>query len=313
MNRGVGAYALVVASMCAACSRSSTTPTPVPQGPAQLTRLSVTGNASLTAIGDTSQLKATATFSDGMVKDVTTETRWTSGNPSVMTVSPTGLVSVLRLGATTISAFYPNQSATLSVTATPAGTFAMTGFVKEPGEGGVANLRVTDTASAMSTLTEFGGRFFLALHSGTSAHLKFEKDDYEPIELDAVPGVILDVRVQQMIRLIAGETVAPDRLAPFDLTYDVGAGQRCNSCRLVRIVVPTKGMLHLRLTWPAACPVTLGLWLGGRHIVPAAASSTEVETDVAATAGEMILYVDRVSPAATACHVPFVLTTSLTE
>jgi hypothetical protein len=67
------------------------------------------------------------------------------------------------------------------------------------------------------------------------------------------------------------------------------------------------------VTWPQQfAGITLGLWAGGRHSVPSA-SSTEVEADVAADAGEMIVYVDRVSPLATADHVPFVVATSLTD
>jgi hypothetical protein len=322
MKRGFCAYFLVVASILTACSKNVTTPTPVPPGPAQLTRLSVTGNSSLTAIGQTSQLTATATFSDGVVKDVSRDTNWVSNDPSVMVVSSTGLVTAVRFGTSIIYAHYQyaqyqTQSGNLSVTATLPGTFAMTGSVKEPGQGPVAQLRVIDTVSAMSTQTESSGRYYLALLSASPTHLRFEKDGYEPAELDATPGAAtVDVRVQQIIRLVAGETVTPPRLAPGDLTYLVGAGERCNSCRLIRVVVPVKGTLHLRLTWTEQCVVTLGLWVGGQHVVPSGTSSTEVDADVAAGAGEMIFYVDRYfqgSPPWPVCPVPFVLATSLTE
>ena len=313
MKRGFYAYFLVVASLCTACTKSVTTPTPAPPGPVQLTRLSVTGNSSLTAIGEISQLTAAATFSDGAVKDVSRDTSWVSADPSVVMVSSTGLLTVVRLGASVIYAHYQTQSGTLSVTATAPGTFVMTGSVQEPGQGGLANLRVIDTASAISTQTESGGRYSLASLPSRQAHLRFEKDGYEPVELDATSDAIADVRVQQMIRLVAGETVTPHHLAPNDLTYVVGAGQRCNPCRLVRVIVPVTGTVHLRLTWLNDCVVTLGLWAGGQHVVPSGTSSTEVDADVSAVAGEMIVYVDRVGPYATACHVPFVLATSLAE
>src|SRR5438876_1166519 len=87
MKGGFCAYFVVLACTWTACSRSVTTPTPATLGPVQLTRLSVTGNASLTAIGETSQLTAVATFSDGAVKDVSRDTRWGSTDPSVMMVS----------------------------------------------------------------------------------------------------------------------------------------------------------------------------------------------------------------------------------
>ena len=109
------------------------------------------------------------------------------------------------------------------------------------------------------------------------------------------------------------ETVTAPRLAPGDLTYVIGPGQRCNSCRLIRIAVPVQGTLHLRVTWPERfAGITLGLWVGGQHVVPSS-GSTEVDADVAAGAGETIVYVDRVSPLATSDHVPFVVATSLTD
>jgi hypothetical protein len=239
------------------------------------TSLSVIGKSSLTAIGETSQLAAVTTFSDGAVKDVSRDASWVSSLPSVMLVSSTGLLTVARLGTSVIYAHYQTQSGTLSVTATPPGTFAMTGYVKEPGEGGVANGRVIDTASGMSTQTESDGRFFFALLSAGPAHLRFEKDGYEPVEFDSTPATGAEVRVQQVIRLVAGETVTAPRLAPADLTYVVGAGQRCNSCRLIRIVVPVPGSLHLHVTWPEQfARIALGFWVGGRHVVP---SSTNTE------------------------------------
>ncbi len=300
--------------MCIACSQSVTTPTQVPTpGPAQLTRLNVTGNSAMTAIAETSQLTVAATFSDGGVKDVTRDTTWTSTNPSVMVVSSTGLVTVVRFGASMILGRYQTQTVSLSVTATPPGTFIVSGVVSEPGQGPVADLRVIDTASFQSTQTNQDGRYSLALLPSSQVHLRFEKDGYEPAELDATPSASGFGRIQQIVRFVAGETVTPHRLAPNDLTYLVGAGERCNSCRLIRVVVPVKGTLHLHVTWPESCLVTLGLWVGGRHIVPPDTRSTEVDADVASGVGEVIFYIDRVSPLVTACHVPFVLATSLME
>jgi hypothetical protein len=200
------------------------------------------------------------------------------------------------------------------VTAPPSVSFALSGAVLEPGQGPVADVRVTDTASTTSTLTDSRGDFSLTLPSaGSLIHIRFEKDGYEPVEL-VVTSANMQPRIQKIIRLVAGETVTPPRLAPNDLTYIVGPGEHCSSCRLIRIVVPTTGTLHLRLTWspPTAANVTLGLWVGGRHVVPTDGSD-EADADVPAEAGELIVYVDRVSPSATTDHVPFVLTTSLTE
>jgi hypothetical protein len=313
MKRGFWAYFLVVISIGSACGKNVTAATPVSSNPPQLLRLTVAGNTSLTTIGQTSQLTVAATFSDGAVKDVSGDTSWVSSDASVMTVSPTGVVTVVRLGTTVISARYQNQAGTLSVTATPPGTFVIEGRVAEPGEGGVADLRVTDSGSSLSTQTGQDGRYYLAPLSRSQAHLRFEKDGYEPAELDAVAGLSANGSVQQIIRLVAGETVTARRLAPSDLTYVVGAGVRCNSCRLVRVVMRASGTLHVRLTWPDDCAVTLGMWIGAQHIVGLGSGSAGVDADVAAGAGEMIFYVDRVSPSTTVCHVPFVVATSLKQ
>lgn len=203
----------------------------------------------------------------------------------------------------------PNRS----VPATAPATFIIAGSVEEPGQGGVGEVRVLDTASSISTHTGQGGRFELVGLPNRKARLRLEKDGYEPAELGAASGTIADGRIQQMIRLIAGETVMPHRLAPNDLTYQVAPTERCHSCRLVRIVVPTDGTLHLDLTWTRDCPDTLALWIDGQHIVPSA-GRTEVTADVRTTAGETIVYVDRVvSPVGPVCHTPFVLATSLSE
>jgi hypothetical protein len=67
-------------------------------------------------IGGTTALKATATFSDGSVKDVTTAFQWQSSDPRTITVAPSGVLSGLASGTAVISGSY--QGYTASVTAT---------------------------------------------------------------------------------------------------------------------------------------------------------------------------------------------------
>ncbi len=54
--------------------------------------------------GTTQQLSATETYSDGSTRDVTQTASWTSSNPSVGTVSPSGLLSGTASGSTTLTA-----------------------------------------------------------------------------------------------------------------------------------------------------------------------------------------------------------------
>src|SRR5688500_6258268 len=125
MNRLLAALTLlVVLPGCGGSDRSSPVAPTVPSAPLAVTRVRIGGNTGLTTVGETSQVTATATFSDGSEKDVTAEAVWGSTESSVVTVV-SGLLTVRRLGATTISARYLNMSATVSVRPTPPGTFVV--------------------------------------------------------------------------------------------------------------------------------------------------------------------------------------------
>jgi hypothetical protein len=90
---------------------AATTPQPVPV-------LSVTGQASLTGVGQTSQLTATLTNPDGTTSNVTTVAKWSSSNPAVAQVSSSGLVTAFSAGVTVISASVTNVTGAIGVTVT---------------------------------------------------------------------------------------------------------------------------------------------------------------------------------------------------
>ncbi len=69
--------------------------------------------------GDTQQLTAVATYSDGSTRDVTSDpaVTWTSSAPSKATVSATGLVTAVATGSSNVKATYQgNDSGNCSVT-----------------------------------------------------------------------------------------------------------------------------------------------------------------------------------------------------
>ena len=66
--------------------------------------VNVTGNTTLARKGDSSQLHAIAQMSDGTEADVTANARWGSGDSSIATVSPTGLLTAIAPGNSTVSA-----------------------------------------------------------------------------------------------------------------------------------------------------------------------------------------------------------------
>ena len=173
------------------CGRSNDSANPA-TGPSTVTSgqrspstlLTVSGSRSLTAIGETSQLAAIATWPDGTL-DVTSEVRWNSQNPSVVTMSPNGLATAVGFGMARIDARFESgggsASASFQIAVTSAGTFVVTGDVREPGQGTLAGVRVLEPVSGRSTLTDQAGTYTLALLAGT--RLRFDKDGYERGEL----------------------------------------------------------------------------------------------------------------------------------
>jgi len=72
----------------------TSTITPTTTASATVTRVAITGNVTLARIGETTQLTATATLSDNTTKDVTSEGNWYRGDPRIVTISASGLVTV---------------------------------------------------------------------------------------------------------------------------------------------------------------------------------------------------------------------------
>ena len=67
-------------------------------------------SVSLLSSGQTSQLKATGTFSDGTTQDLTSTSTWTSSAPAVATVSGTGLAKAIASGGS-LTLFAANPGA----------------------------------------------------------------------------------------------------------------------------------------------------------------------------------------------------------
>jgi carboxypeptidase family protein len=280
----------------------TTLSTPLPT----VTGVSIGGKLTLTAVGETSQLTATATLSDNTTKDVTSIGRWQGGDIRVIGISPGGLLTVVGFGATWISFTYQSRGAAETVTATLPGTFVIRGRVREPGAGGLANVRVVDTITGRSATTDSDGEFSLAELLSLQAHLKAEKEGYEPAEVDATQTNV-DLPLQRVVRLIAGETVRPAELAPNDLSYTVGSN-RCSPCRLIRVVVPQAGTVHVRVTWTVMAS-KLSLFAEGQVVT---GLTGELTADVPINAPrEVLMYLGAAPPSAVAGHTAFTVETSL--
>jgi hypothetical protein len=95
-------------------------PPPPPPAPAQptVTSITVTGTLSLSAVGQVTQLTATAVMSNGTSQNVTSQATWQSSSSAVATVSSAGVVTAVASGTATITASYQSKSGTLVVTVT---------------------------------------------------------------------------------------------------------------------------------------------------------------------------------------------------
>lgn len=300
----------------AGCNRSKSVSTPTsptsPTAPpvvttAAPTAVAIRGNAMLTAIGETAALTATASLSDGTLKDVTATALWASSDASIVTVSPGGMLTVVRFGQSYVRATYQSKTASLSVQATPAGTFVVWGRTREPGSSGVAGVLVREETSGVSGLSNAEGQFSFA--GLTSGRLTFEKDGYEPVAFEGKLNEYNDVAMQRVIRIAAGGTVDVG-LAPHDMDYAPAADSRCYPCKMIRVVSTEAGRLQLRVTWkePRA---TLNLWINGRLFEGTAPGSPEAVADVPIGAGELLVYVGMTSPVE--YYAPFTLTTAVVQ
>jgi hypothetical protein len=302
----------VLTLMSMGCGNHPSSPTPTPPappptpGPPTVTRLALGGSGQFTRIGETSQLTATATLSDNTTKDVTSSVTWTVGDPRVVNVSTAGLLTVMQFGATYVQGQYQNRYGSLSVTATPAGTFVISGRVREPGAGGFSNAHVADTISGRVVTTDSGGDFSIGELPQLHAHFKVDETGFEPVEVEATKTTV-DIPVQHVVRLTAGETAKPNALAPNDLAYTVD-GKQCVDCRLIRVIVPQAGTVHVHVTWTNPGP-NLSLFVEGQVV---GSTPGELIADVPVNAPrEVLMYLGAAPPFSVQAHTAFTFETSL--
>jgi hypothetical protein len=109
ISNSVGSYGLATSSgqgtaTITATSGSITSSTTITVGQANVISIAVTPSSISMLLGAAEQFTATATYSDGSTQDITQFATWTSSNPSVATVSSTGLAMSMLAGTTSISA-----------------------------------------------------------------------------------------------------------------------------------------------------------------------------------------------------------------
>ena len=80
-----------------------------------LSSISISPSQPTVAIGGTTQLTATATYSNGSTTNVSGSVTWSSSDPRMVNVSTSGVASGFATGDVTVTATYQGQSATAAV------------------------------------------------------------------------------------------------------------------------------------------------------------------------------------------------------
>ncbi len=293
----------VAALMTASCDGGKQSPVTLFTRPTSvdhdaIQRISIVGNVIFNGISQTGQFTATATFNNGSSRDVTADGQWQSSDMHVATVSETGEAKIAGFGTCVISFEYEKQHAAVNVRASPPDTFTLRGRVREPGgdeyrgwfpgtEGsGLPGVVVVETLSGRSAVTSANGQFAITDVPRRQLRLKVEKDGYETreVETTTTEREEVDLPMQRVVRLAAGETVKPADLAPHDVPYVIG--EEVCICRLIRVAVPRAGTVGVRVSWPNV-GATMRLFAEGVTV----SGEDELSADVpVSTAREVLMY-----------------------
>lgn len=113
--------ALLGVALLAACGSGDQSRDPILGLPAAtLVRVAVTPATASVAIGEVRQLTATAVYTDGSARDVTTKAAWASAAPAIATVNATGVATGASAGTALATASFESKSGTASITVLPA-------------------------------------------------------------------------------------------------------------------------------------------------------------------------------------------------
>lgn len=178
----IGAF--LAATACDEPDRSPTAPTGAGAGPTvTVTSLTISGNTSICDIGGTTQLTATARYSDDTTQDVTAGAAWRTGE--WLSVSSPGLIRAVQYGRDTVFASMSGQDgrsvqATAEVRVAPDGVFLATVSVSDHGyatDG--ARVQVASSAGTFSATTDLWG--VVSLPAAGDARLRVEKAGFREV------------------------------------------------------------------------------------------------------------------------------------
>jgi Carboxypeptidase regulatory-like domain/Bacterial Ig-like domain (group 2) len=195
---------IAATTFSSACSgKSTTSPTTTP--PPALTVTAVTISGTAPAIGQTSQLTATATMSNGTTQDVTAQSAWQSSNTSVVIVSSSGAATGVAAGEADVRAAFSGVNGSLHIKL-QARTFAVAGVItdSESGRSIDGEVEIVDGANAGKvTRADSTGRYSLSGLVAGSFALRARATGYDSSDM-RVTIVDSDARADITLRRTPG-------------------------------------------------------------------------------------------------------------
>jgi hypothetical protein len=219
---------LIAVALTAACGGSPPSPstTTTTSSSPSVTSVAVSGGGQAQP-GQSAQLTATATFSDGSTQNVTQQATWDTTNAAVATVSSSGLVNFIAAGDVEIRATYRSVtgSTRLTVSAAPRPRYRLSGVLTDQINGrGVDQARVEVVSglnAGRSVTTPADGSYAFSDLIEDSFTVRFTSPFYEPADRSVTLNA--DTRVDVVMKPATDVTA-------FYGTYNVNLAVNQQNC-----------------------------------------------------------------------------------
>lgn len=201
------------------CGASTASPTEPGRSLSQPSAISISSDRAVLLVGESAQLRALVTYSDGSVINASTAATWKSSDDTVYQILPNGTVSALAAGRATITATWALLSETIVLTAEPSVRGRVTDFRTSAGVPSVVvqltgqsedRRATTDASGAYVMPMPSIGVFTLVVDSRDAGRVRLTGSDYRgDLVIDSGPcisryGTLADART---LKPIAGATV----------------------------------------------------------------------------------------------------------
>jgi hypothetical protein len=186
------------ASTFAGCGEDASPLSPSPGAP-RVVSVTIAGTTSFDHPGETSQLTATARFSDNTSRDVTAEASWHEGL-GVFSIAGPGLITARRYGTDTVVARYLTVSGSAWVRVAPAGAFLVSGSVTSAGGFRLSQARVefSSRCGTHSMTTDDSGDYVMPAQGEATMRAEREGMGAQVRQMTVVRDMRVDFELQPL-------------------------------------------------------------------------------------------------------------------